>query len=368
MGASRATLYRSRKRVQELFDQQSNPVSAPIKCGGERSGDNCSPIDTRSPIKEPDHSAQENSGSVKVVRKSSSPRALSQKEREAILAILHSDRFAEVAPAEIVATLLDEDCYLGSVSTFYRILRSEGEAKERRKQRTHPVYAKPELLATGPNQVWCWDISRLKGPVKWSYYYLYVLMDVYSRYVVGWMVATRENADLAKELILEASLKQGILPATLTIHSDRGSVMTDKSLAQFLIDMGVAKSHSRPHVSNDNPFSEAQFKTTKYRPDFPDRFGSLEDATAHMSAFILWYNTEHRHSGIADLTPAMLHFGKGEQVLAARDQVLLRAYQAHPERFVKKTPCSKPIPPGVWINPPTPTEVVSALPASADPV
>jgi putative transposase len=273
-----------------------------------------------------------------------------------------------VSTAEVVATLRDEQCYLGSVSTFYRVLRQKGEANERRKQRTHPVYVKPELLATRPNQLWCWDISRLKGPLKWTYYYLYVLTDVYSRYVVGWMVATREDAELAKELILEACLKQGILPATLTIHSDRGSTMIDKSLVQFLIDVGVAKSHSRPHVSNDNPFSEAQFKTTKYRPDFPARFGSLEDATTHMSAIFLWYNTEHRHSGTADLTPAMLQFSQGEQVLAARDLVLLRAYQAHPERFVKKTPCSKTIPAAVWINPPAPTELVSAILVSGDPV
>ena len=285
-----------------------------------------------------------------------SHRALSASEREIALDLLHSERFAQVAPAEIVATLLDERRYVGSVSTLYRLLRAEGEVHERRRQRKHPAYHKPELLATGPNQLWCWDITRLKGPQKWTYYYLYVLMDVYSRYVVGWIVATREDAQLAKELILKACLEQGITPATLTMHSDRGSVMTDKTLAQLLIDLGVAKSHSRPHTSNDNPFSEAQFKTVKYRPDFPERFGSQEDAILFMQELFVWYNTEHRHSGIADLTPEMLHTGRGEQVRSARGVVLAAAYQEHPERFVNKAPTARPIPPAVWINPPKPNQ------------
>ena len=322
IGASRASLYRKRER-DKIAALPPNPAKDPA---------------------------------AKTSRKPTSHRALSPSEQAVALEVLHSERFAQVAPAEIVASLLDEGRYVGSVSTLYRLLRAEGEVQERRRQRTHPAYHKPELLATGPNQLWCWDITRLKGLLKWSYYYLYVLMDVYSRYVVGWMVATREEAELAKELILSACLEQGIAPATLTIHSDRGSVMTDKSLAQLLIDLGVAKSHSRPHVSNDNPFSEAQFKTLKYRPDFPERFGSQEDAILFMQAFFCWYNSEHRHSGIADLTPEMLHTGRGEQVLSARGAVLAAAYQQHPERFVKKAPTTKPVPPAVWINPPRPSQ------------
>lgn len=280
------------------------------------------------------------------------PRALTDPERQAVLEVLHEERFVDKAPREVHATLLDEGAYLCSVSTMYRILNQEGEVKERRNQLRHPAYQKPELLATGPNQVWSWDITKLMGPVKWTYFYLYVILDIFSRYAIGWMVATRESAALAKRLIIETCEKQGIEPGQLTIHADRGSSMKSKPLALLLADLGVVKTHSRPHVSNDNPFSESQFKTLKYRPDFPKRFGSLEDSRMFCQTFFHWYNREHRHQGIALLTPETVHFGNAPQVIAARQEVLQAAYEAHPERFVRKPPASLPLPEAVWINPP----------------
>jgi len=286
-------------------------------------------------------------------------RALQEEERQAILAVLNSERFADKAPAEVYATLLDEGTYLCSRRTMYRILAESGEVRERRDQLRHPEYKKPELLATGPNQVWSWDITKLLGPAKWTYYYLYVILDIYSRFVVGWMIATCESKALAKKLIAETCRKQGIEPGQLTIHADRGSSMASKPVAFLLSDLGVTKSHSRPHVSNDNPFSESQFKTLKYRPDFPTRFGSIEDARAFCQAFFVWYNQEHRHSGIGLLTPADLHHGRADAVIAQRQAVLAAAYAAHPERFVKSHPVHPPAPEAVWINPPaqrTPSE------------
>jgi len=277
---------------------------------------------------------------------------LTDPERQAVLEVLHEERFVDKAPREVHATLLDEGAYLCSVSTMYRILNQEGEVKERRNQLRHPAYQKPELLATGPNQVWSWDITKLMGPVKWTYFYLYVILDIFSRYAIGWMVATRESAALAKRLIIETCEKQGIEPGQLTIHADRGSSMKSKPLALLLADLGVVKTHSRPHVSNDNPFSESQFKTLKYRPDFPKRFGSLEDSRMFCQTFFHWYNREHRHQGIALLTPETVHFGNAPQVIAARQEVLQAAYEAHPERFVRKPPASLPLPEAVWINPP----------------
>ncbi len=229
------------------------------------------------------------------------PRALNAAEQQAILDTLHSDRFVDLAPAEVWATLLDEGVYLGSESTFYRLLRQAGEVRERRRQATHPAKVKPELVASTPNAVWSWDITKLRGPAKWTYYYLYVILDIFSRYVVGWMVASRESAALAEVLIRQTCAKQGIDRAHLTIHADRGSSMTSKPVAFLLADLGVTQSHSRPHVSNDNPFSEAQFKTLKYRPDFPGRFGSIEDARRHCQVFFGWYNDEHRFLGLAEL-------------------------------------------------------------------
>jgi putative transposase len=282
-----------------------------------------------------------------------SPRALSSEEKQQVLDVLHSERFIDKAPREAYATLLDEGRYLCSIRTMYRILEDNGEVKERRDQLTHPAYKKPELLATTPNQVWSWDITKLLGPVKWTYYYLYVIMDIFSRFVVGWVVADRESASLAQNLIEQTCQKQGILPQTLTIHADRGSSMTSKPVAFLLADLGITKTHSRPHTSNDNPFSESQFKTLKYRPDFPDRFSSIEDARTFCRAFFPWYNQEHRHSGINLLTPEMLHYGKAKQVLQARERVLLKAYEAHCERFVKGAPSPGSVPETVWINPPS---------------
>jgi putative transposase len=252
----------------------------------------------------------------------------------------------------VVAALLDEKRYLCSERTMYRLLKGCDEVRERRDQRRHPVYSKPELLATRPNHVWSWDITKLLGPAKWTYYYLYVLLDIYSRYVVGWMVAHRESAALATKLIEETCHKQNIEPGTLTLHADRGTSMRSKPVALLLSDMGVTKTHSRPHVSNDNPFSEAQFKTLKYRPAFPDRFGCAEDARSFCVGFFEWYNNSHYHSGLAMLTPAMVHHGQTSTVLERRGNALTAAYVEHPERFVRRPPRPTEPPTAVWINPP----------------
>ncbi len=285
----------------------------------------------------------------------SPPRTLPLVERTAVLEMLREPRFVDLAPAEVYARLLDEKRYLCSERTMYRILEENHEVRERRDQLRHPHYAAPELLATRPNELWSWDITKLAGPAKWTYFYLYVILDVFSRSVVGWMVAHRESAALAEKLIRETCSRQGIVPGQLTVHADRGSSMTSKAVALLLSDLGVTKSHSRPHVSNDNPFSEAQFKTLKYRPEFPDRFGSIEDARAFCRAFFNWYNTEHRHGGIGLLTPEDVHFGRAARRLAARAEVLAAAYAAHPERFVSGVPHPAALPTKVWINPPKPS-------------
>ncbi len=279
-------------------------------------------------------------------------RALSKDEREDVLEVLNSPEYVDEAPAQIVATLLDKGEYHCSTRTMYRVLESEKEVKERRNQLCHPNYTKPELLATAPNQVWSWDITKLKGPVKWTYFHLYVILDIFSRYVVGWMLAHRESAALAKKLIKETYAKQGVEPEQLTLHADRGTSMKSKPVALLLSDLGVTKTHSRPHVSNDNPFSESQFKTMKYRPEFPGRFGSIEDARSSSQRFFDWYNNEHRHSGIAMLTPATVHYGLEKQVLAQRAAALMAAFKKHPERFVNKIPQPRKLPKAVWINPP----------------
>jgi putative transposase len=289
------------------------------------------------------------------------PRALSPAERQAALEVLHSDRFRDTAPAAVYGTLLDEGVYLASERTLYRLLAAAGETRERRDQLVHPAYAKPELLATAPNQVWSWDITKLLGPAKWTYFYLYVLLDIFSRSVVGWMVAHREHASLAERLIAETLAKQGIGAGQLTLHADRGSSMISKPVAFLLADLGVTKTHSRPHVSNDNPYSEAHFKTLKYRPSFPDRFVSIEEARAFCQDFFRWYNTEHRHSGIGLLPPDVVHYGRAQVAYDARAQVLAAAYAAHPERFVRQPPRPPQLPTAAWINPPqsptTPEEV-----------
>lgn len=280
-------------------------------------------------------------------------RALAPPERQAVLEQLHSERFQDKSPAQVYATLLDEGTYLCSIRTMYRILEQHNEVRERRNQLTHPSYQKPELLATSANQVWSWDITKLLGPAKWTYFYLYVILDIFSRYVVGWMVAPRESAALAKRLIGETCRQQGVAAGQLTLHADRGSSMRSKPVALLLADLGVTKSHSRPHVSDDNPFSESQFKTLKYRPEFPRRFGSIEDARAFCQGFFRWYNQEHHHSGIALLTPETLHYGRAEEVIQRRQQVLSQAYERNPERFVRARPRPPDKPTAVWINPPT---------------
>lgn len=279
-------------------------------------------------------------------------RSLSEEERAAVLLVLHEERFQDRSPAAVQATLLDEGQYLCSSRTMYRILEREGESRERRDQLVHPAYHKPELLATAPNQLWSWDITKLRGPAKWTYFYLYVILDVFSRYVTGWMIAYQEGAELAREFIEEAIGKHHIHAGQLTIHADRGRVMKSKPVAFLMADLGVTKSHSRPYVSDDNPYSESQFRTMKYRPEFPDRFGCIQDSRAFCQQFFQWYNEEHRHSGIALLPPAVVHYGQTQTVLEHRQRVLDTAYREHPDRFVRHSPKPLPLPSEVWINKP----------------
>ena len=287
------------------------------------------------------------------------PLALADHENQLILDTLNSDRFVDVAPAAVHAVLLDEGIYLGSPRTFHRRLAELGGAGDRRRQRVHPLYAKPELLATAPNQVWSWDITKLKGPAKWTCFHLYVILDIFSRNVVGWMIAERESATLAEQLI-DATFKRHAVPRdTLTLHADRGASMRSKPVADLLIDLGVAKSHSRPHVSDDNPYSESQFKTMKYRPDFPARFGCIQDARAHCQTFFAWYNFEHRHSGIAYMTPHAMHFGHAAAIHDTRQTALDAAFAANPHRFKGSRPTPPPLPTAVWINPPKPKECIN---------
>jgi len=287
-------------------------------------------------------------------RRPSPPRTLAATERTAILDVLHAAPFVDLAPAQVYARLLDAGRYLCSQRTMYRILAAHREVRERRDQLRHPRYAAPQLLATRPNQLWSWDITKLLGPAKWTYFYLYVILDVFSRYVVGWLVAHRESATLAERLIGATCARQGIAPGELTLHAGRGSSMISKPVALLLADLGVTKTHSRPHVSNDNPFSEAQFKTLKYRPEFPDRFGSILEARGFCQRVFPWYNTEHHHTGLGLLTPADVYFGRGATRVAARAAVLAAAQAAHPERFVRGVPHPPSLPSAVWINAPKP--------------
>ena len=288
-----------------------------------------------------------------------SPRALSEDERARVLDVLRSERFADLAPREVYATLLDEGVYLCSWSTMYRLLREVRESTRRRDHRRPHGYHKPELLAKRPRELWSWDITKLKGPATWTYFYLYVIIDVFSRYVVGWMLTTRESAELAEGFIGDTCAREGITPGQLTVHADRGSAMRSKEVAQLLVDLGVEKSHSRPHVSNDNPFSEAQFKTAKYHPSTPERFGSLEDARLWAKQLFVWYNEEHHHTSLALLTPAQVHQGLTSRVLLARRRVLTAAFAKHPERFVRGLPEPAAPPSAVWINPPQVSEATS---------
>jgi putative transposase len=366
LGLSRATFYRHR---------QSRP--SPVDTGADPEASAGSPQDqsVRSPVVACDHgtegatvpsSASLDETTTTAARsgaepaaapgsKMCSPRALSGEERERVIAVLDGERFCDLAPAEVYATLLDEGVYLCSERTMYRILKEHSQTRERRAQRRHPNYVAPELMATGPNQLWCWDITKLKTFVKSQYLHLYVILDVFSRYVVGWLVAERESGELAKLLIEETCERQGITPGELIFHADNGAAMVAQPVAFLLASLGITKSHSRPHVSDDNPFSEAQFKTLKYRPDFPARFASLEHARAFLRRFFDWYNTEHHHDGLALLTPYDVHHGLAPERLAQRACVLDAAYAAHPERFVRRAPKPAVLPEAVWINPPKTT-------------
>lgn len=295
---------------------------------------------------------QRNTATALVVIRKRPEHALSDGERQTVLATLHEPRFVDLAPPQVYARLLEEGQYLCSIRTMYRLLAAHQEVRERRAVASRVVYTKPELLATRPNEVWSWDITKLKGPAKWTYYYLYVILDIFSRYVVGWMIALREASTLAKRLIAETCQKQRIIEGQLTLHADRGSSMKSKGVAELLADLGVTKTHSRPHVSNDNPFSESQFKTMKYRPEFPERFGSIQDARGFGCTFFPWYNHEHRHGGLALYTPADVHYGRVPEVHRQRQLALDDAYRRHPNRFVRKAPQAALPPPAVWINPP----------------
>ena len=290
------------------------------------------------------------------------PLALGSEEREKVIDVLHSEQFCDDAPHQIYAKLLDEGRYLCSIRTMYRILEAKhGGVKERRTHVQRPKYLKPELLATEPNQVWSWDITKLKGPVKWTYFYLYVILDIFSRYVVGWMIAHREQAALAKRLIKDSCAKQEIEHGQLTVHADRGSSMKSKVVAHLFSDLGVTKTHSRPHVNNDNPYSEAQFKTLKYCPQFPERFGSIQDTRSFCQTFFNWYNKEHRHSGIALMTPEQVHYGMNKQILQHRSDVLAAAFEKNPNRFKGKLPVPKLLPKAAWINKPETDQLESNL-------
>lgn len=284
------------------------------------------------------------------------PRTLNAEEKAQVRQTLNSERFADQSPREIFGTLLDEGTYLCSVPTMYRILRENQEIQERRDQLRHPAYVKPELCATGPNQIWTWDITALPGPMKWACFYLYVLLDLFSRFVVGWLVAEQQSGQLAQQLIAESCTRQEIQPDQLRVHSDRGGPMTAKPLIALFADLGIGPSLSRPHTPNDNPFSEAQFKTVKYHPTFPDRFGSSADARAWGQPFFHWYNYEHHHTALGLLTPAVVHTGQAPMFFQNRRRVLQAAYALHPERFVKGVPQPPTFPTEVWINPPAPPQ------------
>ena len=281
------------------------------------------------------------------------PLALDAQEQQALLGALNSERFADTAPAAVHATLLGEGTYLGSVRTMYRLLAASGGCRERRNQLTHPAYTKPELLAIAPNQVWSWDITKLKGPAKWTCFHLYVILDIFSRFVVGWLIAPRECSELAQQLIADTVARHDVEPGMLTLHADRGAAMRSKPVASLLVDLDVAKSHSRPHVSDDNPYSESQFKTMKYRPEFPARFGCIEDARTHCQAFFAWYNDQHCHSGIGYMTPHSVHYGLAADLRVIRQATLDAAFLANPNRFKNKRPQLPPMPTAAWINPPT---------------
>jgi putative transposase len=359
LGIARATLYRRKGIASE------EPASSTVELGGRSSVVVCDQ-GTEGAIAPPGDALSEHivdaarketalvvaAPAATVMVKRRSPRALSDEERAKVVAMLDEERFRDLAPAEVYATLLDEGIYVCSERTMYRILDEHRQVRERRNQLRHPAYVKPELMACKPRQLWTWDITKLKTFVKSQYLHLYVILDVFSRYVVGWLVADRESGELAKALIAETCERQGIAPGDLTFHADNGPAMIAQPVAFLLASLGVTKSHSRPHVSDDNPFSEAQFKTLKYRPDFPERFASLEHARAFLRDFFCWYNTRHHHDALALLTPHDVHHGLVAERLAHRARVLDAAYASHPERFVRRAPTPALLPEAVWINPP----------------
>lgn len=285
--------------------------------------------------------------------------ALSREERAEVRALLNSERFMDQAPRQVYASLLDEGKYLCHWRTMYRVLAEHDEVRERRLLRRHPVYQKPELLATEPNEVWSWDITYLRGANKWEHYPLYTVLDIYSRYVVGWMIAEAESSELAKQLIAETAVKQGIQPDQLTLHADNGSPMKGKALGQLLVDLGITRSHSRPHTSDDNPFSEAQFKTMKYHASYPERFGSIQEARSWAREFFAWYNHDHYHSGLNLMTPESVHYREADGVQMQRQVVMTAAFHAHPHRFRHGMPIVKGAPDAVYINPPKSQENLS---------
>lgn len=357
LGIARATLYRHKRTAtqQSISSMRDQGDRSPVAvCGHGMEGATAPPTE---PPSEPSLDAARKETALVVAAptatgKRSSPRALSQEERAQVLAVLNQERFCNLAPSEVYATLLDEGIYHCSERTMYRILDDNRQVRERRNQLRHPTYVKPELMAQKPNQLWSWDITKLKTFVKSQYLHLYVILDVFSRYVVGWMVADRESGELAKSLIDQTCTRQGITPGELTFHADNGAAMVAQPVAFLLASLGITKSHSRPHVSDDNPFSEAQFKTLKYRPDFPERFASLEHARAFLHDFFVWYNTQHHHEALALLTPHDVHLGLVAERLQHRARVLDAAYAAHPERFVNRPPAPAKPPETVWINPP----------------
>jgi putative transposase len=289
----------------------------------------------------------------RIVRSGVQPHALTPPEQAAVLAICNSDRFCNSAPRAIVATLLDEGQYLGSASTFYRILRAHSLTRERRAIAAHPARVKPELVTTAPNELWSWDVTKLPGPAKWTWFSLYLVLDVFSRYIVAWEVAPTESTAIAKALFRDAIREQGITHGRLHVHADGGAMMKAKSLALLFADLGVSKSHSRPHTSNDNPYSEAQFKTLKYRPEFPEFFASAHDARVFMADFVRWYNHEHRHSGLAFLTPSDVHYGRAQDVLAKRNAAMQQVWLQHPRRFRPAGPATYALTDTVYINRPS---------------
>jgi putative transposase len=289
------------------------------------------------------------------------PNKLTEAERQHVLSVLRSEEYCDLAPAQVWARLLDDEgIYLCSIRTMYRLLALAGENRERRRQRTHPARKKPELIARQPNQVWSWDITKLQGPTRGTYYELFVIIDIFSRYVVAWTVAPAETGELAEAFIADALAAQGITGDQLTLHADRGTSMTSKPVAQLLVDLGVARSHSRPHVSNDNPYSEANFKTLKYCPAFPGRFGSIEDARSFCALFFDHYNHVHRHAGIGLHTPASVHYGTAAEIRAQRAATLDAAYAANPDRFRHRRPAPPKLPTVAWINEPTPEALIKS--------